>query len=311
VASLSITNSEIKARLAMQMGINRDDGEWSATNLSDANRIIRAGRRKLFSAYDWSFLEVRHNIAIPAPLTTGTITIVNGVVTLVGSTFPTDVANQYLYAGGGLYQINTRDSATQLTLLDLTVDLAALSTYAVHYTRFALPANFSAVVGPFTIENSQISCALQELPVIPEHQVRGLLSNRTAYTAQPKCFSIFHTVDAETGIPSHFVNIYPFPDVEYLATVRVRILPGDSLAELGDVCGAEYAEILLEAILAACEQLYNDQAGLHTELFQKMLPDFIRKDKVAQGVRRLLPRDSGRGLPHNYQLMIAPMIIQE
>lgn len=313
MATLAIDNDEIYARLGMQMGINRDPDLWSPTNTTDAARIIRAGRRKLFSAHDWSFLEVRHDIAIPAPLTTGTIAIVNGVVTITGSTFPANVANQYLYADGGLYQIDVWTDATHITLLDLTVDVDAGSSYSVNYTRFDMPSNFAAVVGPFTIENSQITTSMQELPVIPEHQVRGLLSNRTAYTGQPKCFSIFHTTDEETGIASHFVNIYPFPDVEYLATVRVRVSPGDALAEAGDVCGAEYAELMMEAILAACEQIYNDTIGLHSELFQKMLPDFVRKDKIAQGVRRLLPRKDGRrgGYPRNYELIVAPIIIQE
>ncbi len=312
MASLAITNDEIYARLGMQMGINRDNGEWSPTNQSDAERIIRAGRRKLFAAYDWSFLEVRHDIAIPAPYNTGTITVVNGVVTGSGTTFTADMAGQYLFVGGSLYQINTWTNATTITLLDTTIDVDAGSSYSINYTRFAMPDNFSAVVGPFTIENSSISCSLQELPVIPEHQVRGMLSNRTVYTAQPKAFSIFHTVDEETGIASHFVNIYPFPDVAYLATARVRILPGDALAEAGDVVTGEYAELMMEAILAACEQLYNDGSSmLHTELFAKMLPDFIRKDKVAQGVRRLKPRGDGRNLPRNYQLIVAPITIEE
>lgn len=315
MASLSITNTEIKERLAMLMGVSRTEANWAgnSTILADVNRIIRAGRRKFFSAYDWSFLEVRHDIAIPAPLKTGTIAIVNGVVTLTGSTFPTNTANQYLFANGSLYQINTRDSTTQLTLLDLTINLPAGTKYVLYYARFALPSNFAALVGPFTIENSQIAIELQELPVIPEHQVRGLLSKRTAYAAQPKAFSIFHIVNSETGIATHFINLYPFPDVAYFATARIRVSPGDSLAESGDVFGAEYSELMLEAILSACEQIYNDSAGLHTDLFVRMLPDFIRKDKIAQGARRLLPRKEGRrgGYPRNYELIVSSIDLSQ
>jgi hypothetical protein len=309
MASLSIDNDEIYSRLAMQMGINRDPAEWSQTNRTDAERIIRSGRRKLFSAHDWSFLEVRHDINVIAPADTGTVEVVNGVVTLTGSTFHASAANQHIAIDGAVYQIDTRDSNTQVTLKDTSVNVDALTPYKLYFTRYALPNNFSAIVGPVTIENSQVVAEMAELPVLPEHQVRGSMSKKIAYSARPTAFSVFHTVDEETGIASHFVDMYPLPDNEYLATMRVRILPGDALAEVGDVCGAEYAELLLEAILAACEQLYNDAPGLHTELFEKMLPDFIRKDKVAQGVRRLKNRPEGRrgNYPRNYQLIVAPV----
>lgn len=307
MASLSIDNDEIYARLAMQMGINRDNGEWSPTSQADADRIIRSGRRKLFSAHDWSFLEIEHDINILEPQDTGTVEVVAGVVTLTGATFPTDAVGQHIAIDGSIYRIGVYTDTTHVTLENTSVDVDALTEYKLYFTRYSLPANFSAIVGPVTIENSEVVAEMQELPVLPEHQVRGLASNRNAFSARPSAFAVFHTVDEETGIASHHVNVYPLPDENYLATMRVRVLPGDSLSEDGDVCGGEYAEILLEAILAACEQLYNDAPGLHTELFSKMLPDYIRKDKVAQGVRRLKPRGPNRGYPRNYQLIVAPI----
>jgi hypothetical protein len=309
MASLSINNDEIYERLAMQMGFSRDTDDWAGnpTILSDANRIIRAGRRKFFSAHDWSFLEVRHDITIVAPASTGTVTVVSGAVTLAGGTFATTVANQLFYVGGSLYRIDTRDSGTQVTLKDLTVNADAGSEYKVYTIRYDLPTNFSAIVGPVTLENTEVAAELQELPVLPEHQVRGFLSNKNPYSARPKAFCVYHTLAEETGIATHFLELYPLPDEGYLATMRVRVLPGDSLAEAGDVFGAEYAELMMEAILAACEQIYNDSPGLHTELFQRMLPDFVRKDKVAQGVRRLKPRSQGRGNIRNYELIVAPI----
>ncbi len=309
MASLSIDNDEIYARLAMQMGINRDNGEWSPTNQTDAERIIRSGRRKLFSAHDWSFLEIHHDINVVAPQDDGTITVVDGVVTLTGATFPSTAVGQHIAFDGAIYRIGVYTDSTHVTLENTTVDADALTTYKLYTTRYALPTNFSAIVGPFTIENSEVVADMAELPVLPEHQIRGTLSNKNAYSARPVAFAVFHTVDEETGIASHFVDMYPLPDQAYLATARVRILPGDALSEDEDVCSGEYAELLLEAILAACEQLYNDAPGIHTELFAKMLPDFIRKDKVAQGVRRLKPRPEGRrgNYPRNYQLIVAPV----
>lgn len=309
MATLAIDNDEIYARLAMLCGVSRDPDDWDSTTSADMDRIIRAGRRKLFSAYDWSFLEIRHRFATVEPYETGTVTIVSGVVTLAGGTFPTGAAGQRLYVDGNIYEVNTRDNGTQLTLYDTSIDADAGSEFVLYSTKYSLPSNYSAIVGPVTIENSEVSAELQELPVLPEHQVRGLASNQRAYSTRPKAFSVFHTLDEETGIPTYFLDLYPLPDRVYEVTVRVRIAPGDALAEVDEVFPAEFSELLLEAILAAAEQIWMDKADFHTELFNKMLPDFIRKDKVAQGVRRLLPRRDGRRVSSvkNYELIVAPI----
>jgi hypothetical protein len=63
--------------------------------------------------------------------TTGTIEVVNGVATLTGGTWPSDAADKILVVGGSNYAVSTRDSGTQLTLVDTTLDVAAGSSYAL------------------------------------------------------------------------------------------------------------------------------------------------------------------------------------
>lgn len=71
------------------------------------------------------------------PYSTSTITIVDGVVTLstappyASAEFPSWAADGDLIVGGQLYSVNTRDSITQLTLDDLTVDVAAGTSYSL------------------------------------------------------------------------------------------------------------------------------------------------------------------------------------
>jgi hypothetical protein len=64
----------------------------------------------------------------------GTIGIVNGVVTIsVGEVIPLWAADANLYVLGGVYSIATRDSDTQLTLDNLTVNVAPGTVYSVQY----------------------------------------------------------------------------------------------------------------------------------------------------------------------------------
>ncbi len=58
------------------------------------------------------------------PFTQGSVSITNGVVTLVGAIWPVWAAGAELIVNGVTYTVATRDSDTQLTLTDLTVNVA-------------------------------------------------------------------------------------------------------------------------------------------------------------------------------------------
>jgi hypothetical protein len=60
---------------------------------------------------------------------TGTIGIVDGVVTLTGGTFPAWAARGHLLVGNNIYKVSSRDSNTQLTLNDTTLDLSSGAAY--------------------------------------------------------------------------------------------------------------------------------------------------------------------------------------
>jgi hypothetical protein len=66
-----------------------------------------------------------------APYNTGTVTIVDGVVTLAGGTFPSGAAEDRLVVNGDTYTVATRDSDTQITLDNLTVDVGAGAAYSL------------------------------------------------------------------------------------------------------------------------------------------------------------------------------------
>lgn len=95
-------------------------------NLSPANKIINLA----FDIYANGVL-----IMVSPTIneySTGTVGVVNGVVTLTGGTFPAAVTAGYtLVVDSGNYEVATRDSDTQVTLVDLTLDVTAPAAYSI------------------------------------------------------------------------------------------------------------------------------------------------------------------------------------
>lgn len=293
MATNAITVDELRANLLLVLGINRDYDQLDATTQADIDRVWRAGRRKYLAAHDWQHLQSRYVFVTTLPYTTGTVTVVDGVVTLSGGTFPADT-DRYVFIPetGGVYEVASRDGDTQITLQDTSLDVDAGSTFSLYQIKFPLPSGYAGTVTPFTIENSQ-SDELTELPLLPEFTVRSIGGRNAPVYGRPEAWTTFQTVDSETGVFTPFLQVYPIPDQVYTVTARVRIEPGDSLAEAGTICHPMFSELLQEAILAAGEQLY--LAGTqrtHTDNFATWLPRFIERDNRLRGVKHLPPRKS-------------------
>lgn len=65
----------------------------------------------------------------PVTYSTGTIGIASGVVTLTGGTFPEWAPDGNIVVGGSTYSVNTRNSGTELTLNNLTVNVSGGTAY--------------------------------------------------------------------------------------------------------------------------------------------------------------------------------------
>jgi hypothetical protein len=316
MASLSLSNAEIYRDLSMVMGISRDYTQWDAQTLADAQSIIRSGRRKFYAAHEWSFLT--HTITIPviAPYETGTITVVNGVATLAGGTWPANAAGQRIAFDSAVYEIASRTSDSVIVLVDTAVDADALTTFKLYSTRYDLPASFGSFVGPVTIEAvADVAYGMKETAILPEFEIRKLLSRSTAFTDTPLLFATTRTIaDVEIGLHAYKFEMYPLPDQAYTIRAMVRINPGDSLEEddADELVHASYAELMRLSILSAAEHTYNGTGGINSQTFMAQLPNFIRRDKVAGGARRLMPRRDGHGSSGDplYQLRVAPVTIE-
>lgn len=316
MASLSLSNAEIYRDLSMVMGVNRDYTQWDAQTLADAQSIIRSGRRKFYAAHEWSFLTHNITINVIAPYETGTITVVNGTVTLAGGTWPANAAGQRLAFDDAVYEVASRTSDSVIVLFDTSVDADALTTFKLYSTRYDLPSSFGAFIGPVTIETvDEIAYAMKETAILPEFEIRKLLSRTTAFSDTPLLFATTRTIaSTEIGLQAYKFEMYPLPDQAYTIRAMVRITPGDSLGEADDdeLVHASYAELMRLAILSAAEHTYNGVGGINSQTFLMQLPNFVRRDKIAGGARRLMPRRDGNhgGGDPLYQLRVAPVVIE-
>lgn len=308
MATLSLTNEELYAELGRLLGISRVVGDWDATTTADIDRIVRSGRRRFFSASNWKFLKDDLTIIVPAPLTTGTVTIVDGVVTFAGGlTIPTDAAENYLFEpqGGGVYNIASYDSATQITLDDTSVDADALSTFTLYKFKYNLPAAFGGWEGPISLENYD-GRLLNESRNFPEYVLRAFANRNISRTGKPELFTVVSTVDAETAIATHQLQIYPLPDADYVLKSRYKINAGDTLDAADTAISADpvFTECYKESVLAAAEVIAFGNPGSHTIRFQELLGEAVRQDNAMAGIRHGRPRRGTPGRSRYHDLIV-------
>lgn len=297
MSTLAITNAEVYGNIGTVLGISGTYASWPERTQDDADRIIRAGRRKTFMAHNWSFLEQYYNI-VTTPVATVTGVCVNGVITTSGSTIPASLTGNYKAApqtDGGLYDISAQSGTIVGSTITL-VNTAAANDFAsqtvnLYQYRYALPSNFASFVEPVVVENWQDNVQLCEYGLLPEFQFRGTLNKTNVITGAPEIFSVTHDVASETGIFSPYLLVYPLMEDSYTLKCKLRIQPGDALAENAEVFHPIFSELLLEGILAQAEIMYGKQPQVHVGLFAELLPAAIKVDKQMRGRQTILPRE--------------------
>lgn len=306
--SLQLTYAEIRENIAMMLPVNRDPTNWSGTDITDdVGRILRSGLRKAYyppplaanqPAHQWSFLRPWGTITTNAPYETGTITVVNGVVTLSGGTFPSWAANGWLVYDGQYYEVATRDSNSQVTLTDTSSDndADAGTTYSLIQYRVDLPDDFESLDGPMFWHPDQ---SQENIPLERHSDTRLRLlyqdSDLSISVDEPRLFAIHPKVHTATAIQGWQAIFWPgFADVyhlKYRYNVQMSDLDGTNLYPPG---GAQHSEMILAACLSEAELKYNDAPGPHTEKFMVLLAASIELD------RRISEADTYGVVPINH-----------
>lgn len=292
-STLSPTFTDISRRLRSFMGWDRDTGNALTTQqAADQADAIKAGLRDFYSAHNWSFLTPRATITTVAPYTTGMIAIVSGVVTLTGGTFPSTAAAGEVTitsgaSSGATYSVNTRDTGTQVTLDDLSVNVTAGATYSLGQTAYDMPSDYTGLIGPITYA---AGVGYYYPPIYPINEIE--LRQRRAnlmLVERPYLIAISLKANAPTTSTSLYqIEFWPTPDAAYVLTYRCRVAPntidGTNIYPRG---GALHGETIISAILAAADRMFFGGSRGAIQDFTARLPISVQQDAQQAAVEQL------------------------
>ena len=246
----------------------------------DVEDCMKDGLRRVYAAHDWSFFRPIEDVTTTAPYTTGTIEVVDGVVTLTTGVFPSWSADGTLKASNSYYSIASRDSDTQVTLDDTTVDIDALTTYELGRPEIPLDATFEAVSN-----DSDLTYYPDQNELYPPVRQRHDQAIRTwqqddPYFDRPVFYSV-RTVEFDPTVGSRKVlAFYPTPDAAYVMRVPMLLRPTMiSAVNKYPVGGEQLSQLILEACLAAAEHNFEEREHIHEKRFMELLPLAIQTDQ--------------------------------
>jgi hypothetical protein len=252
---------------------------YSSDQTSDIEECIRDGLHDVYTAHKWSFFRPVKEFSTTAPYSTGTITVVDGVVTLASGTFPSWAAVGVLKVDTEYYDVDTRDGDTQITLEDTTVDVDAGTSYELGRPEYDLDSTVEAIDAmEFVYEPGQSD----GYPPLEQRHDRQILRRRQddPYHDRPVYFGI-RTVEFDPTVGSRRrISLYPTPDAVYVLKARMKLRPTMIDETNKYPVGAEsLTQVITEACLAAAERNFDEMEGRHTKRFQELLPLAIAADK--------------------------------
>jgi hypothetical protein len=319
MASLELTYDDLRDEIAFAAGYPRAAASRSTDQEAVVAQALKAGLRRFYSppplpndrySHEWSFLRPLATLTTTTAYTTGTVTIVNGVVTLAGGTFPTWAAQGELTIAGTLYPVSTRDSNTQITLIDTTLDADAGTSYSLRQTAYDLPSDFAMLDGHMTFAPGS-SVLYAPIEIVGENQVRARLACRES-AGRPEIAAIRpKTMDYTVGT-RYEILLEPRADTAYTIHYRYRVnvnaLDGTNDYPPG---GSIHSQTVLAACLSELERIVNDTEGVHTKRFWENLAASVSQDRRLNSPQSLgVNRDySDSTLPlDNWHMMSAGIV---
>lgn len=300
MATLAITTEEILRAIGLVAGVNRDAGEWDETMELDARNCIREGFRDFLhpidaqsgSAYTWKFLEKSATFIGEAAVTASTITVVDGVATLAAGSWPTWAADGIIEIGDGTDSVGrafvaSRDSATQITLDNTSIDAPAGTTYALYRYKYTLPTLFGEFIGGVLVSDGGTTSRGRRLTPVTdtELRLRHITGLRQGQTCQ-------YTIQAQGSNPAAsnwYIQFWPVLDEGAIAygTYKAQLEDGLDATSLVNALDTvqmpvQHAQTLLEAILASTER-YFSAPGPHAARFDQCLQRSIKFDGATPG----------------------------
>lgn len=291
-STLAITYDDLLRELGRDLGWGRNPGKWKPQDecMIDAKDCIKAGLRSFYiplpldgKSHRWSFLDPLQTFSSVEPYSTGTVTIVAGVVTLAGGTFPSWAASGEVRVDGVAYSVSTRDSGTQVTLDDTSVAASAGSSFELVQQIYDMPADFGGLIGDIMFRPGSSNWRTRVL-MRSDIEVRRLSAQAYGEPSEPRFYCVrpkTYAGGATAGQRFELQFDCPTDDV-YTFEYRYQIEPNTiDVTNTYPYGGAKHSETIKEAVLAAGELMLKDDAqGPHRQRFLELLSASIEKDRA-------------------------------
>lgn len=293
-STLTVTLTEIRSELGRLLGFDRDYSSMTTKQKADIDSFIKRGYRKFLfppllpretRVHEWSFLRPEADIVTNEPYSTGTVTVVDGVVTLSGGTFPSWAASGDFTSDGGTYTVATRNSGTQITLDDTSVDIDAGTEYSIACPANDLPEAFAGIdVFGFTYppQTGKLNAK-----IVSEGQIRVLRQTRGFVTGSPEVAAVRLKAMPTSSVSTRWeVAWWPTPDAVYRLTYRYNVLVDALVATTAEIPpgGAAHGDTVMAACLAVAEEYSNLQSAkkpqFYREQFMERLASSVSMDRV-------------------------------
>lgn len=289
-STLTLTRDDLRKAVGNMLGLGIDVTAWEADVVTRIDMCVDIGCRWVYepellpnevNVHIWSFMQPKlMAFALTQPYSTGTVTVVDGVVTGAGTTFPIWAADGEFVVDGISYSVSTRDSATQLTLDDTSVDADALSVYTLQQVDYTLPELFGGFTGDLYLNQTNNSLGYVLERASKEELLSLQKSGVADFASQPCRFAIFAKDQTGAADQRWMLTVWPLPDAVYTITGFYVWNPYRLTSALPyPMGGLPLSECLREAVLAATEVEFKGEAGIHNQLFRSKLAAAISFDR--------------------------------
>jgi len=292
-SGLSLGFAEFKSECGQFLGYGRTVADFSSDQDTLVEAIVQSGVRRVYfpqavqgiePGYEWSFLRPSNTLYLGADGSDGVVSsntftsATHADWTTYGIIAGTDTVDVTV-VGAGTTEVDEYDisvvSSGDLTLVanDGTSLTFFVSRPAANYT---LPDDFSRLIGRLHYQPADRYPSIQ---IIQEDSILEMRSI-TDLTGHPQYAAIrSKSSDGSTGQRSEII-FYPRPDAAYILTYTYEAYSGQLTDALPYPLGGMYlSELYAESCLAVAEQRVNDEAGIHTSLFETLLVDAVARDR--------------------------------
>lgn len=292
-SSLSLGWPEFQSETGQFLGYGRTVANFSSDQATLVEAIVQSAVRRVYfpqamegiePGYEWSFLRPSTTLYLGADGADGVIS--SNIFT---STTHADWTTYGIIAGTDEVGITVVGAGTtevddyaisEVTSGNITLsgnDGTLLTFFVTRATaNYTLPDDFNRVIGRLHYQ------ADDRYPAIQIIQEDSILEMRSAsdMTGHPQYGAVREKSSTGATGQRREIIFYPRPDTAHVLTYSYEAYSG----QLSDsypypLGGMHLSELYVESCLAVAEQRVNEEAGLHTTLFQSLLADAVARDR--------------------------------